>query len=93
MPLQWCPDSGCLSFSHLRLFSAESDFAHDAFCMSECRKEKDEREYYCYSEFGKFVPAEAKIPRLLFGLMTQNGAQLSPVEEFLSVRLNLYLSR
>ncbi|XP_037621610.1 uncharacterized protein LOC119485870 [Sebastes umbrosus] len=29
----------------------ESDFTHDAFCMSECRKEKDEREYYCYSEF------------------------------------------
>lgn len=34
------------------LFSAESDYTHDAFCMSECRKEKDEREYYCYSEFG-----------------------------------------
>uniref|UniRef100_A0A8D3CF85 NTR domain-containing protein n=1 Tax=Scophthalmus maximus TaxID=52904 RepID=A0A8D3CF85_SCOMX len=31
--------------------SAESDFTHDAFCMSECRKEKEEREYYCYSEF------------------------------------------
>ncbi|KAM6939540.1 uncharacterized protein FYW49_007688 [Xenentodon cancila] len=29
----------------------ESDFTHDAFCISECRKEKDEREYYCYSEF------------------------------------------
>ncbi|XP_026159566.1 uncharacterized protein LOC113128442 [Mastacembelus armatus] len=29
----------------------ESDFMHDAFCMSECRKEKDEREYYCFSEF------------------------------------------
>ncbi|XP_041837772.1 uncharacterized protein LOC121637652 [Melanotaenia boesemani] len=29
----------------------ESDFTHDGFCMSECRKEKDEREYYCYSEF------------------------------------------
>ncbi|XP_061588470.1 UPF0450 protein C17orf58 homolog [Cololabis saira] len=29
----------------------ESDFTHDAFCTSECRKEKDEREYYCYSEF------------------------------------------
>lgn len=78
MALQWCPDS-CLSFSHLRFFSAESDFAQDAFCVTECRKEKDEREYYCYSEFGKFVPAEAKIPRILFGLMTQNGARLSPV--------------
>ncbi|XP_011617823.2 uncharacterized protein isoform X2 [Takifugu rubripes] len=33
------------------LLRRESDFAHDAFCMSECRKEKDEREYYCYSEF------------------------------------------
>ncbi|XP_029366066.1 uncharacterized protein LOC115048600 [Echeneis naucrates] len=29
----------------------ESDFTHDAFCMSECRKEKEEREYFCYSEF------------------------------------------
>ncbi|XP_068177984.1 UPF0450 protein C17orf58 homolog isoform X2 [Antennarius striatus] len=29
----------------------ESDFTHDAFCLSECRKEKEEREYYCYSEF------------------------------------------
>ncbi|XP_019939545.2 UPF0450 protein C17orf58 homolog [Paralichthys olivaceus] len=29
----------------------ESDFTHDAFCMSECRKEKEEKEYYCYSEF------------------------------------------
>ncbi|XP_034712572.1 uncharacterized protein LOC117934739 [Etheostoma cragini] len=29
----------------------ESDFTHDAFCMNECRKEKEEREYYCYSEF------------------------------------------
>lgn len=29
----------------------ESDFPHDGFCLSECRKEKDEREYYCYSEF------------------------------------------
>ncbi|MEQ2235483.1 hypothetical protein ILYODFUR_002850 [Ilyodon furcidens] len=29
----------------------ESDYTQDAFCMSECRKEKDEREYYCYTEF------------------------------------------
>ncbi|KAK2815950.1 hypothetical protein Q5P01_026417 [Channa striata] len=29
----------------------EFDFTHDAFCLSECRKEKEEREYYCYSEF------------------------------------------
>ncbi|XP_040002902.1 uncharacterized protein LOC120800688 isoform X2 [Xiphias gladius] len=33
------------------LYQSESDFAHDAFCLSECRKEKEEREYYCYSEF------------------------------------------
>lgn len=38
----------------LVFFSAESDFTHDAFCMSECRKEKEEREYYCYSEFGMY---------------------------------------
>ncbi|XP_075903952.1 UPF0450 protein C17orf58 homolog isoform X2 [Nelusetta ayraudi] len=35
----------------LDLLRRESDLAHDAFCLSECRKEKDEREYYCYSEF------------------------------------------
>ncbi|KAK0145704.1 UPF0450 protein C17orf58 [Merluccius polli] len=27
------------------------DFTHDAFCLSECRKEREEREHYCYSEF------------------------------------------
>lgn len=32
----------------------ESDFSQDAVCLSECRKERDEREHYCYSEFGKF---------------------------------------
>ncbi|XP_047434724.1 UPF0450 protein C17orf58 homolog [Mugil cephalus] len=36
---------------HFDLLRRESDFTHDAFCMSECRKEKEEREYYCYSEF------------------------------------------
>ncbi|KAF3852331.1 hypothetical protein F7725_005686 [Dissostichus mawsoni] len=36
---------------HFDILKRESDFPHDAFCMSECRKEKDEREYYCYSEF------------------------------------------
>ncbi|XP_028321194.1 uncharacterized protein LOC114474815 [Gouania willdenowi] len=29
----------------------EPDFTNDAFCLNECRKEKEEREYYCYSEF------------------------------------------
>ncbi|XP_034044730.1 uncharacterized protein LOC117526759 [Thalassophryne amazonica] len=33
------------------ILKRESDFTHDAFCMSECRKEKEEREYFCYSEF------------------------------------------
>lgn len=47
----------------LLFFSAESDFTHDAFCTSECRKEKDEREFYCYSEFGKSAKAEAKALR------------------------------
>lgn len=55
------------SFYTSALFSAEPDFAHDAFCMSECRKEKDEREFYCYSEFGKFVKA----------VVTRDGAQTS----------------
>lgn len=38
-------------FYQFDVFRRESDFTHDAFCMSECRKEKDEREHYCYSEF------------------------------------------
>ncbi|KAJ3614944.1 hypothetical protein NHX12_018513 [Muraenolepis orangiensis] len=29
----------------------ESDFTNDAFCLSECRKEREEREHHCYSEF------------------------------------------
>ncbi|TSK62596.1 UPF0450 protein C17orf58 [Bagarius yarrelli] len=29
----------------------ESDFSHDAVCLSECRKDKDETEHFCYSEF------------------------------------------
>ncbi|XP_076027203.1 uncharacterized protein LOC143016652 [Genypterus blacodes] len=33
------------------ILKRESDFTHDAFCMSECRKEREEREFYCYSEF------------------------------------------
>ncbi|KAM4751393.1 uncharacterized protein FYW61_009033 [Anableps anableps] len=33
------------------VLSRESDYTYDAFCMSECRKEKDEKEYYCNSEF------------------------------------------
>ncbi|KAG7223705.1 hypothetical protein INR49_015431, partial [Caranx melampygus] len=36
---------------HFDILRREPDFTHDAFCMSECRKEKEEREYYCYSEF------------------------------------------
>uniref|UniRef100_A0A1A8IET9 Procollagen C-endopeptidase enhancer n=3 Tax=Nothobranchius TaxID=28779 RepID=A0A1A8IET9_NOTKU len=42
------------SSSLLYLFDVlrrESDYTHDAFCLSECRKEKDEKEYYCFSEF------------------------------------------
>ncbi|XP_056135633.1 UPF0450 protein C17orf58 homolog [Lampris incognitus] len=35
----------------LDVLKQESDFTHEAICMSECRKEKEEREYYCYSEF------------------------------------------
>lgn len=42
-----------LSRPPLLVLSTESDFTHDAFCTSECRKEKEEREYYCYSEFGE----------------------------------------
>ncbi|XP_062304387.1 UPF0450 protein C17orf58 homolog isoform X1 [Osmerus eperlanus] len=33
------------------ILKRESDYTHDAVCMSECRKEKEERDYYCFSEF------------------------------------------
>lgn len=39
--------------SHVCLFSTESDL-QDAFCLSECRKEKEETAYYCHSEFGMY---------------------------------------
>ncbi|KAI5613582.1 hypothetical protein C0J50_3986 [Silurus asotus] len=29
----------------------ESDFSHDAVCLSECRRDKNETEHFCYSEF------------------------------------------
>ncbi|XP_029480685.1 UPF0450 protein C17orf58-like [Oncorhynchus nerka] len=36
---------------HFDILKRESDFTHEAVCMSECRKEKEERDHYCYSEF------------------------------------------
>ncbi|KAM6972582.1 UPF0450 protein C17orf58 homolog [Aplochiton taeniatus] len=36
---------------HFDILKKESDFTHETVCMSECRKEKEEREHYCYSEF------------------------------------------
>ncbi|XP_062854193.1 UPF0450 protein C17orf58 homolog [Trichomycterus rosablanca] len=36
---------------HFDILKKESDFSHDAVCLSECRKEKDETEHFCYSEF------------------------------------------
>lgn len=50
-------------------FPPESEFTHDAFCMSECRKEKEEREYYCYSEFGTYAT---------FGYLSQTLHRLGP---------------
>ncbi|XP_060774127.1 UPF0450 protein C17orf58 homolog isoform X1 [Neoarius graeffei] len=36
---------------HFDIHKKESDFSHDAVCLSECRKDKDEIEHFCYSEF------------------------------------------
>ncbi|KAM9483394.1 UPF0450 protein C17orf58 homolog [Clarias gariepinus] len=36
---------------HFDIHKKESDFSHDAVCLSECRKDKDETEHFCYSEF------------------------------------------
>ncbi|CAL8257555.1 unnamed protein product [Arctogadus glacialis] len=35
----------------LQSAGGESDFTHDASCLSECRKEREEGEHYCHSEF------------------------------------------
>ncbi|XP_029102838.1 uncharacterized protein LOC108939961 [Scleropages formosus] len=36
---------------HFDVLKKESDFTQEAVCLSECRKEREEREHYCYSEF------------------------------------------
>ncbi|XP_048869234.1 UPF0450 protein C17orf58 homolog [Brienomyrus brachyistius] len=36
---------------HFDVLKKESDFSQEAVCLSECRKEKEEKEHYCYSEF------------------------------------------
>ncbi|XP_026989438.1 UPF0450 protein C17orf58 homolog [Tachysurus fulvidraco] len=36
---------------HFDIYKKDSDFIHDAVCLSECRKDKDELEHFCYSEF------------------------------------------
>ncbi|XP_076872001.1 UPF0450 protein C17orf58 homolog [Brachyhypopomus gauderio] len=36
---------------HFDILKKESDFTQDAVCLSECRKEKNETEHFCYSEF------------------------------------------
>ena len=67
--------------------SAESDFTHDAFCMSECRKEKDEKEYYCYSEFGMYPMRDTSLlywcesgNRFPFQLPVWKGISVFPVQ-------------
>ncbi|KAK6478144.1 hypothetical protein HHUSO_G20402 [Huso huso] len=36
---------------HFNILKEESEYTREAFCLSECRKEQDEREYFCSSEF------------------------------------------
>ncbi|KAJ8283659.1 hypothetical protein COCON_G00025090 [Conger conger] len=36
---------------HFDILKKESDFTPEAVCLSECRREKEEREHCCYSEF------------------------------------------
>ncbi|XP_026875320.2 uncharacterized protein LOC113583271 [Electrophorus electricus] len=36
---------------HFDILKKESDFTQDAVCLSECRKDKNETEHFCYSEF------------------------------------------
>ncbi|XP_035258848.1 basic salivary proline-rich protein 2-like [Anguilla anguilla] len=36
---------------HFDILKKEGDFTQEAICLSECKREKEEREHYCYSEF------------------------------------------
>ncbi|XP_041076261.1 uncharacterized protein LOC121295552 isoform X1 [Polyodon spathula] len=36
---------------HINILKAESEYTRETLCLSECRKELDEREYFCSSEF------------------------------------------
>ncbi|KAJ8264108.1 hypothetical protein GJAV_G00145270 [Gymnothorax javanicus] len=36
---------------HFDILKKESDFTQEAVCLSECKREREERENYCYSEF------------------------------------------
>ncbi|KAK7929876.1 hypothetical protein WMY93_006271 [Mugilogobius chulae] len=83
---------------HFDVLRKESDFTHDAFCLSECRKEKDEREHYCYSEFAingivHDIDVLRKGVRLITLMVTSEGfykmsrLYVSPDSFFFKVRL------
>ncbi|CAL1601693.1 unnamed protein product [Knipowitschia caucasica] len=83
---------------HFDVLRRESDFTHDAFCLSECRKEKDEREHYCYSEFAingivHDIEVVRKGVRLITLMVTSDGfykmsrLYVTPDSFFFKVRL------
>ncbi|XP_072319961.1 UPF0450 protein C17orf58 homolog [Eucyclogobius newberryi] len=83
---------------HFDVLRRESDFTHDAFCLSECRKERDEREHYCYSEFAingivHDIDVLRKGVRLITLMVTSDGfykmsrLYVTPDSFFFKVRL------
>ncbi|XP_020308960.2 uncharacterized protein LOC109865268 [Oncorhynchus kisutch] len=83
---------------HFDILKRESDFPHEAVCMSECRKEKEEREHYCYSEFAvngvvHDIEVVRKGIRLLTLMVSSDGfykmsrLYVTPDSFFLKVRL------
>lgn len=83
---------------HFDVLRRESDFTHDTFCLSECRKEKDEREHYCYSEFAingivHDIDVLRKGVRLITLMVTSDGfykmsrLYVTPDSFFFKVRL------
>ncbi|XP_071032860.1 UPF0450 protein C17orf58 homolog [Oncorhynchus clarkii lewisi] len=83
---------------HFDILKRESDFPHEAVCMSECKKEKEEREHYCYSEFAvngvvHDIDVVRKGIRLITLMVSSDGfykmsrLYVTPDSFFLKVRL------
>ncbi|RXN00900.1 UPF0450 protein C17orf58-like [Acipenser ruthenus] len=63
---------------HFNILKEESEYTREAFCLSECRKEQDEREYFCSSDFGSRYIVMAQIYHRRRHLSSELLALLAP---------------